>query len=30
MRSVQGVLQGQYRGYKVVDGEEEEDRGEES
>lgn len=30
MRSVQGVLQGQCRGYKVVDGEEEEDRGEES
>lgn len=30
MRSVQGVLQGQCRGYKAVDGEEEEGRGEES
>lgn len=30
MRSVQGALQGQCKGYKAVDGEEEEGRGEES
>lgn len=30
MRSGQGALQGQCRGYKGADGEEEEDRGEES